>query len=86
MRRGFKSAGPRGHQRTKKQIALSLLERSKGATVTEIQKAMGWQSHSVRGFLCGTVKKMPGVVLVSDKTDTGPRRYRIVLAGPGATS
>jgi hypothetical protein len=41
---------------------------------------MGWQAHSVRGFLAGTVKKMPGVTLVSDKTDNGPRRYRIEAA------
>ncbi len=42
---------------------------------------MGWQAHSVRGFLAGTVKKMPGVTLVSDKTDNGPRRYHIEAAG-----
>ncbi len=74
-----KAAGPRRRRsaRTKKQIALSLLERSKGASIAEMQNAMGWQAHSVRGFLAGTVRKMPGVTLVSDKTDNGPRRYRI---------
>ena len=77
-----KAAAPRRRQspRTKKQIALSLLERSKGASIVEMQDAMGWQAHSVRGFLAGTVKKMPGVTLVSDKTDNGPRRYRIEAA------
>ena len=74
-----KAAAPRRRQspRTKKQIALSLLERSKGASIAEMQKAMGWQSHSVRGFLAGTVRKMPGVTLVSENTENGPRRYRI---------
>jgi hypothetical protein len=74
---------PRGRQRqrTKKQIALSLLERSKGASIVEMQGALGWQAHSVRGFLAGTVRKMPGVTLVSDKTDSGLRRYRIEAAG-----
>ncbi len=67
----------RQRQRTKKQIALSLLERPKGASITEIQGALGWQAHSVRGFLAGTVRKMPGVTLVSDKIENGPRRYRI---------
>ncbi len=38
---------------------------------------MGWQAHSVRGFLAGTVKKRPGVILVSDKPESGPRRYRV---------
>ena len=75
-----KPTAPRGRQRTKKQIALSLLERSKGASIAEMQDAMGWQSHSVRGFLAGTVRKMPGVTLVSEKTENGPRRYRIDAA------
>jgi hypothetical protein len=71
----------RQRQRTKTQIALSLLERSKGASIAEMQNAMGWQAHSVRGFLAGTVKKMPGVILVSDKTENGPRRYHIQEPG-----
>ncbi len=77
-----KAAAPRRRQRqrTKTQIALSLLERSKGASIAEMQNAMGWQAHSVRGFLAGTVRKMPGVTLISDKTEGGPRRYRIQAA------
>ncbi len=71
----------RQRQRTKKQIALSLLERPKGASISEMQGAMGWQAHSVRGFLAGTVRKMPGVNLISEKTKTEPRRYRIEAAG-----
>jgi hypothetical protein len=78
-----KVAAPRRRQspRTKKQIALSLLERAKGASISEMQNAMGWQSHSVRGFLAGTVKKVPGVILVSEKPENGPRRYRVESAG-----
>ncbi len=78
-----KAAAPRGRQtpQTKKQIALSLLRRSKGASITEMQDAMGWQAHSVRGFLAATVKKMPGVILVSEKAGNGPRRYRVEAAG-----
>ena len=78
-----KTAAPGGRQRpqTKKQIALSLLQRSKGASIAEMQRAMGWQAHSVRGFLAATVKKMPGVILVSEKAENGPRRYRVEAAG-----
>ncbi len=78
-----KTASHRGRQRpqTKKQIALSLLRRSKGASIAEMQHAMGWQEHSVRGFLAATVKKMPGVILVSEKAENGPRRYRVEAAG-----
>ncbi len=77
-----KTAARRGRQRpqTKKQIALSLLQRSKGASIAEMQRAMGWQGHSVRGFLAATVKKMQGVTLISEKPDDGPRRYRVVRA------
>jgi hypothetical protein len=71
----------RQRQRTKKQIGLSLLERTKGASIAEMQDAMGWQAHSVRGFLAGTVKKMPGVILTSEKTVGRPRRYHIGAAG-----
>jgi len=78
-----KAAAPRRRQRprTKTQIALSLLQRSKGASIEEMQDAMGWQAHSVRGFLAGTVKKMPGVILVSEKQENGPRRYRLEAIG-----
>ncbi len=74
----------RQRQRTKKQIALSLLQRSKGASLAEMQRAMGWQEHSVRGFLAATVKKMPGVILVSEKAENGPRRYRVEVGGAKA--
>ncbi len=77
-----KAAAPRKRQRqrTKKQIALSLLERPKGASITEMQGAICWQAHSVRGFLAGTVRKMPGVTLISEKTENGTRRYRVEAA------
>lgn len=78
-----KAAAPRKRKypQTKRQIALSLLKRTKGASIAEMQNAMGWQAHSVRGFLAGTVRKLPGVTLVSDKTDNEPRRYRIQATG-----
>ncbi len=60
-------ATPRRRQRpqTKKEIGLSLLQRSKGASIAEMQNAMGWQSNSVRGFLAGTIKIVPCVILFS---------------------
>ena len=80
-----KVGAARRRPRTKQRIALLLLERSKGTTIEEMQKAVGWQAHSVRGFLSSTVKKMPDVTLVSKKPGTGPRRYRVVPAGPEST-
>jgi hypothetical protein len=42
---------------------------------------LSWQAHSVRGFLAGTVGKMPGVILVSERPENGPRRYRVEAVG-----
>ena len=78
--RAVAGRGRRG-PKTKKQIAIALLERPKGASIAEMQRAMGWQEHSVRGFLAATVKKMPGVTLLSEKAEDGRRRYRIEAAG-----
>ncbi len=78
-----KAVTSQGRQRrqTKKQMALSLLQRSRGASIAEMRDAMGWQEHSVRGFLAGTVRKMPGVILLSKKPESGSRRYRVEAAG-----
>jgi len=42
-------------------------------------KETGWQKHSVRGFLAGTVRKKLKLPLVSEKID-GVRNYRIGAA------
>ena len=68
---------------TKQNACLTLLTRPDGATIEDLQSATGWQSHSVRGFLAGAVKKKLGLTLVSSKVDGGARRYRIVDAGSG---
>jgi hypothetical protein len=65
---------------TKKRVCIDLLSRPDGASTEELQQATGWQAHSVRGFLAGTVKKKLGLTLVSDKPADGPRRYRIMSA------
>lgn len=70
----------RQRRRTKKQIAMALLQRAKGASIAELEKALGWQAHSVRGFLAGTIRKMPDIDLVSEKSNGASRRYRIVVS------
>lgn len=62
---------------TKRDNLLALLGRREGATVPEMMEASGWQQHSVRGFLAGTVKTRLGLALTSKKTAGEPRRYRI---------
>jgi hypothetical protein len=62
---------------TKHDRILTLLTRRDGATIPEMIEATGWQQHSVRGFLAGTVKKKLGFTLSSSKVDSELRRYRI---------
>jgi hypothetical protein len=59
---------------------LKLLRRKKGASVKDLQEATGWQAHSVRGFLSGTVKKRLGLPLQSEHSEKGGRRYLIAEA------
>lgn len=62
---------------TKAERILILLRRPTGATVAELSKVAGWQEHSVRGFISGTLKKRKGLDVLSEKDDKGVRRYRI---------
>ncbi len=66
---------------TKTQILITLLKRPDGATAEELMAAVGWQKHSVQGFIAGTVKKKMGFAVSSEKQQDGPRRYRILKAG-----
>jgi hypothetical protein len=56
---------------------LDLLKRAEGATLTELMKATGWQAHSVRGFLSGTVGKKLGLAVASVKGENGERAYSV---------
>ena len=66
---------------TKIMQCLELLTAPDGATIDELQTATGWQAHSIRGFLAGTVKKKLGLILDSKKAEGDARRYRVVQAG-----
>jgi hypothetical protein len=56
---------------------IELLRRPQGASVSEMQKATGWQAHSVRGVMSGALKKKLGLSISSRKDESGERRYRI---------
>ena len=66
---------------TKKQTAITMLQRVNGATCTELEKRLGWQPHSIRGFLSSTVRKLPGFQLTVKQTKAGQRRYRLIQEG-----
>lgn len=83
-RRGNHASGPASAGRTTKAASVvALLTRPKGASLHDIMKATGWQAHSVRGFLAGTLKKKLGRTVTSEKTDKG-RIYRIAAPGGAA--
>jgi len=63
-----------GNSKTARVIAL--LQRPQGATLQIIMRATGWQSHSVRGFLSGQLKKKLGLKVRSAKRD-GQRVYSL---------
>jgi hypothetical protein len=65
---------PRGE--SKGATILEMMGRAKGATLAEIMAAVGWQAHSVRGFI-STAGKKPEVRIESFKNDSGDRVYRL---------
>ena len=70
-----KTSGP-GNS-TKQAQLISLLKQSSGVSLPDLMKATGWQAHSVRGFISGTLKKRLNLHVISDTTSDGLRRYRI---------
>ncbi len=67
-------SGPREGSKTAQVVAL--LQRKDGATLAEIMSQMGWQRHTVRGFMAGAMKKA-GHAVESFKPEGGERTYRI---------
>jgi len=55
---------------------IALLRAPSGASITELTKATGWQHHSVRGVISGTLRKKLKLPVKSVKTD-GERRYQL---------
>jgi hypothetical protein len=62
---------------SKKAIILDLLRRKQGATLAEIGKATGWQAHSIRGFVSGTLMKQMDLPVESFRNALDERTYRI---------
>ena len=61
---------------SKQAQVIDLFRRAEGATVAEVIAATGWQPHTVRGIVSGTLKKKLGLTVLSAKEERG-RVYRI---------
>ncbi len=80
-RRSRKPSAGRGAPKvkigTKQALLINLLKRKTGATIDEAVEATGWQAHSVRGAISGTLKKKLGLDVTSEKVEGRGRVYRI---------
>lgn len=65
---------------SKQALVIGLLQRPEGTTIAQIMEATGWQQHTVRGTLAGTLKKRLGLTITSAKEAGGQRVYRIESA------
>jgi hypothetical protein len=75
---------PTGQERARKKSAagrtsksesiIALLQAPEGVTLGALMEATGWQAHSIRGFLSGTVSKRLGLQVDSFRRD-GERVY-----------
>ena len=69
-------ARPAGRDNTKMAKVIALLQQPEGATLQAIVRTTGWQTHSVRGFISGQLKKKLGLKVRSFQRD-GERVYSI---------
>ena len=68
---------------SKQALVIGLLQRPEGATIAQIMEATGWQQHTCRGSLAGSLKKRLGLTITSSKEAGGQRIYRIESATSG---
>jgi hypothetical protein len=70
------TSAPVPREFSKKAIVLDMLNRKGGATMAEIAKETGWQNHTIRGFISGTLTKKMGLVIESTRSEAGERTYK----------
>jgi hypothetical protein len=62
---------------SKKSEVIDLMRRSQGASLAEIIELTGWQSHTVRGFVSGTLIKKLSLHVESFRSNEKERTYRL---------
>jgi hypothetical protein len=69
---------------SKSDVVLRALRRKSGVSLDDLCKLTGWQAHSVRGFLSGTVRKKLGYEVIRQTDAKGVTRY--LIGKPGVAS
>jgi hypothetical protein len=72
-------------QGSKQAQLIALLSRPDGATLDDLTAATGWQRHSIRGAIAGTLKKRLGLTITAERIG-GTRRYRLSDSAASARS
>ena len=72
-----KPAPQEARKGTKTEKLIKMLKRKNGATNAQLQKALTWQPHSVRGIISGTLKKKMGFEVSAEKNKAGDLTYKI---------
>ena len=72
-----KTQKPVARDASKLASVIAMLRRPKGASIQDLCKVTGWQTHSVRGAISGAIKKRLGLTVTSEKSD-GVRIYRVI--------
>lgn len=62
---------------TKTEAVRGLISRPGGASMQELLSITGWQVHTLRAFVSGTLNKKMGLGVRSQKGGKGGRRYLI---------
>lgn len=82
MRAGLNSVTELGKRKakgeTKQDTILKLLRRKEGATMEDLQAAVGWQKHTIRGALSRAIGKKLGLKIESAKNEQSIRVYKIL--------
>ena len=66
---------------TKQALLVGMLQRPGGATIEQMTAKTGWQPHSVRGAISGTLKKKLGLIVTSTVVEGRGRVYQIAARG-----
>ncbi|CAM3762465.1 DUF3489 domain-containing protein [Polynucleobacter brandtiae] len=67
---------PRLLKPTKQSQCIDLLSQPQGSSLEELMHTLGWQAHSIRGYISGTLRKKLGLHIVRHTVD-GIYMYQI---------